>query len=103
MLLSLFIVTSAALILRGLAQSPSPFDKYTISASGINVSFIAYGARLTNLYVNDKNGQPQDVALGYDNGTDYLRDSETVHTFFGPVVGRYANRWVVYCALCTEF
>ena len=101
MLLSSFLVTSFSLIVGGLAQSHSPFDKYTISAPGINASFIPYGARLTNLYVNDKNGQPQDVALGYDNGTDYLRDSETVHTFFGPVVGRYANRYVRCCAFYT--
>ena len=62
-----------------LAQS-SPFTKYTISAEGINASFIPYGARLTNLYVNDKNGKPQDVVLGYDNGTQYLHDTLTNHT-----------------------
>ena len=65
----------------------SPFTKYTISAPGINASFIPYGARITNLYVNDKDGNPQDVVLGYDNGTQYLHDTETVHTYFGPVVG----------------
>ncbi|KAL9119129.1 MAG: hypothetical protein Q9187_004317 [Circinaria calcarea] len=71
---------------------PSPFEKYTISAEGINASFIAYGARLTNLFVRDRNGDPQDVALGYDDATQYLKDSETVHTYYGPIVGRYANR-----------
>ena len=70
----------------------SVFTKYTISAPGINASFIPYGARITNLLVNDRNGDPQDVVLGYDNGTAYLNDTETVHTYFGPVVGRYANR-----------
>ena len=70
----------------------SVFTKYTISAPGINASFIPYGARITNLFVNDRNGDPQDVVLGYDNGTAYLNDTETVHTYFGPVVGRYANR-----------
>lgn len=68
------------------------FTKYTISAPGINASFIPYGARITNLFVNDRIGDPQDVVLGYDNGTAYLDDTETVHTYFGPVVGRYANR-----------
>lgn len=85
------------------AQSSSPypefsgnaFEKLTISAQGINASFIPYGARLTNLYVSDKNGQPQDVAVGYDEGSQYLIDSETNHTFFGAVVGRYANRSVI--------
>ncbi|KAI4123059.1 MAG: hypothetical protein LQ347_006291 [Umbilicaria vellea] len=90
------LLTSFAVILGASAQSSSstssPFDKYTISAPGINASFIAYGARLTNLDVNDKNGNPQDVVLGYDNGTQYLTDTETNHTYFGPIVGRYANR-----------
>lgn len=80
------------------AQSPfppfsgDPFKKYSLSANGINASFIPYGARLTNLYVCDKDGKPQDVAVGYDNGTTYLQDTETNHTYFGAVVGRYANR-----------
>lgn len=89
----LFPFILLALSSRALAQSSnSVFTKYTISAPGINASFIPYGARLTNLYVNDKNGNPQDVVLGYDDGTQYLNDTETVHTYFGPVVGRYANR-----------
>ncbi|KAI4169780.1 MAG: hypothetical protein LQ343_005429 [Gyalolechia ehrenbergii] len=74
------------------AQSSNPLQKYTISAPGINATFIPYGARLTNLYVNDKNGNPQDVVLGFDNAEDYIRDDETNHTYFGPIVGRYANR-----------
>ncbi|KAK4504510.1 hypothetical protein PRZ48_005426 [Zasmidium cellare] len=72
--------------------SGDPFQKYDLSAKGINASFIPYGARLTNLYVNDKYGNPQDVAVGYDEGTRYLQDTETNHTYFGAVVGRYANR-----------
>ncbi|KAL8712663.1 MAG: hypothetical protein Q9220_003195 [cf. Caloplaca sp. 1 TL-2023] len=74
------------------AQSSDPLQKYTISAPGINATFIPYGARLTNLYVNDKNGKPQDVVLGFDDAADYIHNDETVHTFLGPIVGRYANR-----------
>ncbi|KAL8634868.1 MAG: hypothetical protein Q9228_007579 [Teloschistes exilis] len=73
-------------------QASNPLQKYTISAPGISATFIPYGARLTNLYVNDKNGNPQDVVLGYDDAADYVRNDETVHTYFGPIVGRYANR-----------
>lgn len=72
--------------------SGDAFKKYDLSAKGINASFIPYGARLTNLYVYDKNGDSQDVAVGYDKGTRYLQDSKTNHTYFGAVVGRYANR-----------
>ncbi|KAL8711800.1 MAG: hypothetical protein Q9225_007050 [Loekoesia sp. 1 TL-2023] len=74
------------------AQVSDPLREYTISAPGINATFIPYGARLTSLYVNDKNGEPQDVVLGFDNAEDYVRNDETVHTYFGPIVGRYANR-----------
>ena len=81
-------------------NNPSPyppfsgdqFKKYTISAKGIEASFIPYGARLTNLLVKDKHGKTQDVVLGYDDGKQYLKDTEGPHTYFGPVVGRYANR-----------
>lgn len=72
--------------------SGDPFKKYDLEADGIKASFIPYGARLTNLLVHDKNGDWQDVALGYDSGERYLQDTETNHTYFGPVVGRYANR-----------
>ena len=74
------------------SSGSSVFTKYTISAPGINASFIPYGARLTNLFVPDRNGAPQDVVLGYDSGATYLNDTETDHTYFGAVVGRYANR-----------
>ena len=93
LLSALFTLSYIALVAVGQSTSiSSVFTKYTISAPGINASFIPYGARLTNLFVNDRNGNPQDVVLGYDNGTAYLNDTETVHTYFGPVVGRYANR-----------
>lgn len=72
--------------------SGDPFMKYDLEADGIKASFIPYGARLTNLLVHDKNGDWQDVALGYDSGERYLQDTLTNHTYFGPVVGRYANR-----------
>ena len=32
------------------------------------------------------------VNYRYDDTTQYLVDSETVHTYYGPIVGRYANR-----------
>lgn len=55
-------------------------------------SDIQPGARLTNLYVYDKNGDWRDVTLGYDDGAQYLVDTIENRTFFGAVVGRYANR-----------
>lgn len=50
------------------------------------------GARLTSLSVPDRNGNPADVAVGYDDYQGYVQDNSTNHTYFGAVVGRYANR-----------
>lgn len=69
-----------------------PLEKHTIKADGIEASFIEYGARLTNLYVKDKDCKFQDVVLGYDEGSHYIQDTATEHTNYGAVVGRYANR-----------
>ncbi|EED19465.1 aldose 1-epimerase, putative [Talaromyces stipitatus ATCC 10500] len=73
-------------------NSTDPFKIYNITATNITASFIGYGARLVALYVPDSNGTLQDVVVGYDDPTTYVQDSETNHTFFGAVVGRYANR-----------
>ena len=82
------------------SQAPSPsqsasgghFEVYTIQAENITAKLIPYGARLTSVLVNDRNGNIQDVVVGYDDPKEYLHDSETNRTFFGAVVGRYANR-----------
>ncbi|KAJ5861762.1 uncharacterized protein N7529_009072 [Penicillium soppii] len=68
------------------------FKTYTIKAENITAKLIPYGARLTSLLVPDRDGKVQDVVVGYDDPKEYLHDSETNRTFFGAVVGRYANR-----------
>jgi len=73
------------------AQSDA-LTPYTIYAYGINATFIPYGARITSLYVHDRDNTPRQVVLGYDDLTQYPRDTATNHTYFGPIVGRYANR-----------
>lgn len=82
--------TSSPAPLSGTADDP--FKLYTISAENITATFIPYGARLTSLLVPDRSGNRQDVVLGYDDPKHYLIDTETDHTYFGAVVGRYANR-----------
>ena len=79
----------AGIFLSLAAAQTDPFEKHTISASdaSINATFLAYGATLTNLYVLDKSGNPQDIAVGYDEGSQYYADSQTNHTYFGAVVG----------------
>lgn len=68
------------------------FERCNITAAGIVATFMPYGARLTNLWVKDKNGAFQDVVMGYDTGVQYVRDTSTIHSYMGGVVGRYANR-----------
>lgn len=65
---------------------------YSIKAEGIRATFMPYGARLTHLLVKDRDGKPQDVVVGYDKGDAYINDTDTVHSYFGAVVGRYSNR-----------
>jgi len=47
-----------------------------------------YGATLVRVMVQDQNGDPCDVVLGYDDAAGY----ENGGYFFGAVVGRNANR-----------
>ncbi|OJD21187.1 hypothetical protein ACJ73_07474 [Blastomyces percursus] len=72
--------------------SSDPFKHYVISAQNIQATLIPYGATLTSLLVNDRDGRQQDVAVGYDDPKQYLTDTKTNHTYFGCIVGRYANR-----------
>jgi aldose 1-epimerase len=74
------------------SSSDPHFKTYTIKAENITATLIPYGARLTSLLVPDRDGNEQDVIVGYDDPKTYLHDSETNRTFFGAVVGRYANR-----------
>ncbi|KAI1331601.1 galactose mutarotase-like protein [Xylariaceae sp. FL0255] len=72
--------------------SSSSLASYTLKAENITAVFTEYGARLTHLLVPDRNGDVQDVVAGYDDVDQYIKDTATNHTYFGPVVGRYANR-----------
>jgi aldose 1-epimerase len=58
------------------------------NASGMEVDVITYGGAVQSIKVPDKNGHMTDVALGFDNLDGYLHTD----TFFGALIGRYANR-----------
>lgn len=64
--------------------------KYEISGPGIRAQFIAYGASISNLFINDTSGLERDVVTGWDNASYYEVDRQ--HPHFGGVPGRYANR-----------
>ena len=62
---------------------------YTLkNANGMEVCITNFGARIVSIMVPDKNGEMQDVVLGFDNIEDYIN----VPSDFGATIGRYANR-----------
>lgn len=62
---------------------------FTLSnKSGMKVILTDIGADIVSIIVPDKNGNPVDVALGYDEPAHYANNATT----FGAIVGRFANR-----------
>ena len=63
--------------------------QYTItSASGFEMRILNYGCIMTHLLVPDRDGNLEDILLGFDNWESYEENSP----FFGCIVGRYGNR-----------
>lgn len=58
------------------------------NARGLRAQITNYGGILTALHVPDRDGQTADVVLGYDTLDEYLSSA----SYFGALVGRYANR-----------
>ena len=58
------------------------------NANGISATVIALGATLQSVVMPDRDGKKADVALGYDNLSDYIDQPQ----YFGSTVGRFANR-----------
>ncbi|WP_251551529.1 aldose epimerase family protein [Neobacillus muris] len=56
--------------------------------SGMTVSFLNFGCVITKVLVPDRQGNVENVVLGFDNLDDYLKWSP----YFGAVVGRVAGR-----------
>jgi aldose 1-epimerase len=69
---------------------PDEDGKYWIYGEGLAAAFIPYGASISNLLINDKNGIQRDIVAGFDNASYYEIDKQ--HPHFGGVPGRYANR-----------
>jgi aldose 1-epimerase len=54
----------------------------------MEVRIMTYGGTVVSIKAPDRNGKLADVALGHDTLEGYLQKS----SYFGPIVGRYANR-----------
>jgi aldose 1-epimerase len=73
----------------GQLASGEAVDLYTLrNGRGMTAKITNYGAILTELWVEDRAGQADDVVLGYDRLEDYVKDTP----YFGAIVGRYGNR-----------
>jgi aldose 1-epimerase len=64
-------------------------EQFTLTnGRGVEVRAISYGAIITSIRTLDKTGTPGDIVYGYDSLGAYVRDA----SYFGAVVGRFANR-----------
>ena len=77
----------------GVMEDGTQIFLYSIENSkGMKAQVINYGAILVRLYVPDKNGKTEDVALGYDRLDSYYVNGAN----FGATIGPNANR--IACA-----
>jgi len=62
---------------------------------GSKVSITNFGAIVQSLYVRDREGNFEDIVLGFDSLEDYIQQT----SYFGAIAGRYARS---YC-FCTIY
>tara|TARA_R110002096_G_scaffold207800_1_gene394277 strand:+ start:1942 stop:3126 length:1185 start_codon:yes stop_codon:yes gene_type:complete len=73
----------------GKTQDGTIIEQYTLkNVKGVELKVITYGGRITSLKVPNKNGNFENVILGFDSIEDYEKDNP----FFGALIGRYGNR-----------
>lgn len=60
-----------------------------VNGTGAYAEIIDYGCRVVKICVPDRNGVIDDVVQGYDDIESFEKGEER---FFGPLLGRYANR-----------
>ena len=58
------------------------------NANGVSASVITYGATWQSLFAPDRNGNFEDVLIGFDDLKGHVERSD----YQGQIVGRYANR-----------
>jgi aldose 1-epimerase len=90
----------------GTVPGEGPANLYTLTNSkGMTVNITNFGGVVQSIWVPDKRGKTKDVALGFSSLSDYVNDFFQGHTgtpwpapggsgdtYFGAIIGRYANR-----------
>jgi aldose 1-epimerase len=71
----------------------SAVEVYTLKSEQIEVQVMNYGGYVLSIKVPDRTAKAADVVLGFDDpGGYYAANHAKGNPFFGPIVGRYANR-----------
>ena len=75
----------------------TPVNLYTLTnGRDMTVKITNYGGVVQAIDVPDRNGKVANVALGFSSLDGYVADNTTTtasgETFFGAIIGRYANR-----------
>ena len=101
----IFGFIAAALVMASCAEEtgklikPSKFEKevdgkavslYTLKAGDLTMQVTNYGARVVSLWAPDRDGNVEDIVLGYRDIDEYLENKG--ERFLGAAVGPYANR-----------
>lgn len=58
------------------------------NSSGLSLRLINYGAIVQSVRFAGRDGDPEEITLGFDRLDDYLHE----HPYFGATIGRYGNR-----------
>ncbi|RCN28145.1 putative aldose 1-epimerase, partial [Ancylostoma caninum] len=69
------------------AAPVEPFIEIS-STQGVTARFLPYGATITSLFVKDRDSNPVDVVLGFDDVKGYKQDT----AYVGRTIGRVCNR-----------
>ncbi|MFW6259618.1 MAG: aldose epimerase family protein [Tangfeifania sp.] len=65
-------------------------ELYTLqNVNGMVTQITNYGGRVVSLWAPDKNGDYEDIVLGYETLEGYLNSNEI---YYGALIGRYGNR-----------
>jgi len=73
----------------GQTTDGKPVVLYTLrNTHGAEADIMNYGGIVQKLIMPDRNGNPGDIVLGYDNLQGYLDKTP----YFGALIGRYGNR-----------
>jgi len=73
----------------GISLEGMPVKLYTLTnAGGMQVKITDFGGTVVSIVVKDRDGNFDDVVLGYDSLEGYMNDT----AYFGGIIGRFCNR-----------